>query len=800
MKTNALEDCLEIWGFDKDFTVFADGSTGFGFKLTPRDVSCLANDQKNGLADQLGQFLNGLPVGVDIQFVLEVSSDGRDGIQAHDALTQPTANEIAKALTRQRLVHLHELEARDRLPHQTLYAFVRRSFTGRRETAGFFAKRPGLEPELATQIQATERLRDQIEQGLSLLRLSPAALDARQTAELIYAQWNPNRGVALGEYDPEDTRPHLLFTDAVVERQGFLLGGEEHRVLSLKLLPDTTMACFSSTFAELPPGCRVFLSVHVPDQSKELSDLQTQRRVAFSMAQGKRGVSDIESESKFQDVEAILEEMISSGEKVFRVSLNLVVRGRSQPEVDEKVAEALSVVRELCGAEAMEESLASFPVFCEFAIPNARAKERMRRMKTSNLRDFVPAFGSWPGHSRASILLRSRLGSLVRFDPFSPELTNFNHLISGGSGSGKSFLTNLLLLQMLKEDPKVFFVDIGGSYKKLSDNLSGQFIPLGLGAGLSFNPFDLGPGEVAPSDAKIKFLVGLVELMTKEDDVARLPKLERAVIEESIKQVYESSTSPRLSDLQKVLSTHADVEIRRYGKILSAWCGDSPYGTFVDRPTSLALEKNLVAFDLKGLESYPDLQTVCLYIITDFVWREVQKDISVKKFLVFDECWKLLKSEAGLIFIEEVFRTFRKYNSSAIAISQDMSDFSKSKIASAIMPNCSTKWLLLQNQVDETRMKEMLNLNENEVSLVRSLCQEKGRFSEAFLMTGSDHAVVVIESTPLEYWIATTDPKDLAALRAHARAFPDQTAVEHLRCLAEKFPRGVANDEKNKMA
>ena len=178
---------------------------------------------------------------------------------------------------------------------------------------------------------------------------------------------------------------------------------------------------------------------------------------------------------------------------------------------------------------------------------------------------------------------------------------------------------------------------------------------------------------------------------------------------------------------------------------------------------------------------------MCLYIITDFVWREIQKDKERLKFLVFDECWKLLKSDAGLVFIEEVFRTFRKYYASAIAISQDIDDFAKSKIAGAILPNCAIKWVLMQQSSDPVRVKEALDLNDNEIGLVKSLRQEKGAYSEAFLIAQKDRCVAVIESTPLEYWIATTDPKDLARIEEESRANQGLGAVAVL----SRWPRSI---------
>src|SRR5258708_2626311 len=109
-------------------------------------------------------------------------------------------------------------------------------------------------------------------------------------------------------------------------------------------------------------------------------------------------------------------------------------------------------------------------------------------MKTSNLCDLIPLYGPWPGHERPSVLFRSRMGSLLSLNPFDSSLVNANQLLSGSSGSGKSVLTNILIMQMLKENPKAYFIDIGGSYRKLVENLGGQYVDLGVSDTLSINP------------------------------------------------------------------------------------------------------------------------------------------------------------------------------------------------------------------------------------------------------------------------------------------------------------------------
>ena len=200
-------------------------------------------------------------------------------------------------------------------------------------------------------------------------------------------------------------------------------------------------------------------------------------------------------------------------------------------------------LRDLSGTEGMEETVASFEIFKELSIPNARGTIRKKRLKTSNLADFIPIYGPWRGHKQASLLLKSRRNSLVAFDPFSQDLTNYNQIISGGSGSGKSFLANTLLLQMMKENPKVYIVDIGGSYKKLCNNLDGQYVPLEVNTDIAINPFDLPADDEKPSSQKIKFILGLVELMTKENDASGLNKLQRSELEEAC--LLYTSPSPR---------------------------------------------------------------------------------------------------------------------------------------------------------------------------------------------------------------------------------------------------------------
>ncbi len=799
--TNAtLANRLQIWGFEDGVMIFNDFSLGAGFKISALDISCQADDAINSLKEQIRQFLNGLPAGLSLQFMQEIVPGNLEVIANHERTAGHNLLELTHEIVKERVEKFSAMDAQGELPKQNLFLFVRKSFDQKVESQGrlaFWRKQAGAlkEDHLKAEVRSFGRVIENLTSALSTLGTESQKLNEKEVFRLLYDQWNPDRQVTAQEMSTHDLRDQIILTDAVLGTDHFSLGRTYHKVLSLKLLPEQTYSSMIEILKSLPFDSRLYLSVEAQDQSKEISTLQLQRRMAYASVVGKKGVADLEAQAKLRDIEAILEEMIQGVEKVFKFSLNVLLRSQGTDELESQVAETLQRIREMNGAETMLETVAAFDIFSDFALPNAKTKERVIKVNTSVLSDFIPLYGNWKGHSTPRVLMRTRDGGLLPFDPFSGELTNSNMIVSGGSGAGKSYFANSLISQMLKEGPKVFILDIGASYRRVCENLNGQYIEMGIKTNIAINPFSMegiDMNDTESLDRKLKFLVALVEIMTKEQGRPGLGRLERAEVEKSIKDVLENENQPRLSHLMERLSNHEAPEIKRLGRILSLWCGDSPFGKFVDRPTTVSMNKDVVCFDLKALDAHPDLQSVCLFLITDLIWREVQKDRTQMKFTIFDECWRLLQDESASSFIGDVFRTFRKYRASAIAISQTMDDFSKSKIASAIMPNSSIKWLLRQKGADQESLKSALQLNEREMSLVSSLRSEKGKFSEAFLMAEDKRQVVRIESTPLEYWLFTSDPADLGMIekvKTQNTAFSD---LEVLRFCANLYPEGAS--------
>ena len=82
-----------------------------------------------------------------------------------------------------------------------------------------------------------------------------------------------------------------------------------------------------------------------------------------------------------------------------------------------------------------------------------------------------------------------------------------------------------------------------------------------------------------------------------------------------------------------------------------------------------------------------------------------------------------------------------------------------------------------------------------------SFKQKIGYFSETYLLSGQNNrSVVTVEPTPLELWLATTNPRDLKVIEAEKELHPEKSQLEILKSLAERFNHGIQNNSEYRAA
>jgi len=509
--------------------------------------------------------------------------------------------------------------------------------------------------------------------------------------------------------------------------------------------------------------------------------------------------SDLESESKLSSTEELIRELLNTGQRIYAAQMNVILRADATPEgakkLNRQVREVLSRFRGLQGAEGLEEGVGAWKI-TKGNLPAAPVSlERARKMKTNNLADFLPVYGPREGDADPVVIFRNRLNGLVSYDNFSPTLSNYSSLVTGSSGAGKSFLNNAILLQEFARGLRVFIIDIGGSYKKLTEALGGQYLEVDLSDKYRLNPFDIPNPREEPSNQKIKSLLAVIESMVSENEKSKLPKLDRALLEKALIELYKSRRAkgevPTLSDLARYLSAFEEDSMRAISKMLYLWTGERPYGRLLDGQGSLKTGGSICTFDLKGLSSYPDLQSVMILILTDFILAQLTAEKEFRARIIIDEAWELLKSEAAANFMELSVRTLRKVGrgSGITFITQGVEEIVASPIGAAILNNTATKFIMLQRG-DTEILRRTLKLNNQEVALIHSLGQKKGEYSEGFMIVGDHRQVVRIYPSPIEYWLSTSDAQDnlhIEALKKNGLSMMD--AVEKA---ASTYPHGIS--------
>lgn len=822
----SLAEELPYWDFfdgPRPHAVLTDGSLVSGLRASLVDIECLSDEAINQFTQGLRSALNSVAEGVSVQFVLSVRSDFSKMLDLHEKGKAATIHPLVKSIADRRENELRGAVEQAELYRPELFIYLRVPPIATKRPGVFKRKEEFSEAAQSSHQETVDALGQSVDgliSSLQSLGIATRVMSREEMLANIYQYLNPKRsrtepapkvttpeGPILDRELVEDVdwlavqspREQLVFGDLMIGMEQFTLDSHYHRIVTLKTLPEATFAGQLSNFLRLPFHYDLILSFDVPPQAAEMAKLQQRRKMAHAMAATSGGkASDLESESKLSSAEELIRELLNTGQRIYAAQMMVVLRAEAKPEgskqLNRQVGEVLARFRALQGAEGLEESIGAWKVVKGLLPAAPVAQERARKIKTNNLADFLPVYGHREGDSDPAVIFRNRLNGLVGYNPFDPGLPNYNCLVTGSSGAGKSFLNNCILLQELARSLRVFIIDIGGSYQKLTEALGGQYLEINLSDRYRINPFDIPNFEDGPSNQKLKSLLAVIESMVAEDDSSKLPKLDRVLLEREIIDLYKarqkSGAVPVLSDLMERLSRSKESSLLNIAKMLSMWTGDRPFGQLLDGHGSLRTDAPICTFDLKGLSSYPDLQSVMILLLTDFILTQVEHDRSSKKRIILDEAWALLKSPAAAGFMEYCARTLRKTGSGITFITQGIEEIVASNIGPAILNNTATKFVLLQRG-DSKILKNTLKLNSQELSLIHSLQQRKGEFSEGFMLEGDHRQVVRICPGPFEYWLSTSDAADnqyLADLRAGGLSLV--AAIERA---AAEYPNGVAH-------
>lgn len=373
-------------------------------------------------------------------------------------------------------------------------------------------------------------------------------------------------------------------------------------------------------------------------------------------------------------------------------------------------------------------------------------------------------------------------GLPVLHNPFAPEMENANTLLLAPSGGGKSFLQKLLELRQAVEPihvegvgfvyPDVLVIDPENEQLRLAAALGSdaQVVPIRMGGDTFLNPFDV-PGQSAEDDLEgasvfddhiSGTLLPLMQIMLVEKPGDVLHVDEVGALDQAIRDTYThcAPSTPLLADLLFTLQhmpENADAD--RMATRLRQYVTGSYKGLFT-KPTNVNLQRRFVIFATRDVPER--LQPVVTQLITTYLWNVVRR-VSKPRLLVVDEAGSILQYPEGGAFLNKLAMRARKYWLAVTFILQTIDQARRSPYGEGIIKNCATVIIKKQRE-SAAEAAAMFHLDRLQGAFIAN-CQR----DEALLLTPFGRVEIVIEASPGEHQLATSNPAEVAAIEALER-------------------------------
>lgn len=378
-------------------------------------------------------------------------------------------------------------------------------------------------------------------------------------------------------------------------------------------------------------------------------------------------------------------------------------------------------------------------------------------------------------------------------------IENYNAFIIGPSGSGKSFFTNWYVSRCYYAGEHVFIIDKGDSYEGLcsvireeSGGRDGIYYSWSAEHPYSFAPFKgCRSWRDDPEGRGMTFIMALVRIMWEPAggwDSVRVNILHE-IIAGFIDGLSPEVEEPVFDDFLRYLGSNVSARIdtpEAAGPLLvggakvtremfdiGAMCiALSPYGLsgrfgflLNNRQAPDLFSSRFVVFEVDAVSEIDEtLYRLCTFCIINAFERKMRSDSDAFRLLFIEEAWQAIASESTAEYLRGLWKTARKYHTSATVVTQQVSDVISSEvIKDAIIGNSPVK-ILLDQQSNSACFDDIVNLtglSPVDQALVRSVGRNlppDARYREVFItLGGKKSGVYALEVSEEEALVFESD-------------------------------------------
>ena len=407
--------------------------------------------------------------------------------------------------------------------------------------------------------------------------------------------------------------------------------------------------------------------------------------------------------------------------------------------------------------------------------------------------------------------INKQTGLPLIFDNFSSTLTNYNMIIFGKSGSGKSVtIKTIMARSAILMGVENMVLDAEGEYVVVADALRGINVDISPTSDTIINIFDIETeivkDEITGRDKTVlnvenkvedvtQALLTMARGATKSEDVNELTKqIIAEIVAEEYKargitgdpeSLYQDSTDglARVKKEMPTISSWYDRLVRKNEentidtyqyhfdyliKVMKQYCrkfnGQMAY--FDGQSTFELLEScPFININISKLEER-FARPLAQQILLSWIWEkyvkknsEDKKKARAKRVLV-DEAWMLLGYPEAVDFLNTMARRARKRNVSLTVVSQKFQDFYENKACQAVLTSAETKLFLAQDKSEIEYLKEVFKLSEGEARFLITCSRGEG-----LIKIGYTSAVIAINPTQREFEFVETNLQKIMEMK-----------------------------------
>lgn len=432
----------------------------------------------------------------------------------------------------------------------------------------------------------------------------------------------------------------------------------------------------------------------------------------------------------------LIDDVIGNDQKLYYITFTVCLFADSKEELDENTKTLVSIAnKHLCPIKTLdfqqEQGLNDSLPLC------IRSLEVKRLYTTQSASVFIP-YTSLELYQKEGVFygLNQISNNMILYSRLSGR--NYNGLIFGESGTGKSFAAKSEMVSVLLRSDKnvVCVIDPEAEYVGLAKALKGKVVDLSPGSQTYVNPLDMDidyDGESDPVGMKVEYIISMIEIMLGQG--RSIDPQAKTVVTRCVNAIYrpyldqmaklksagsditcDKEAMPTLNDLYNELLVQPEPEAHTMASILEVYVQGS-FATFAHR-SNIETDKNFVVYNIRNLGT--GMKDLGLHVCLNDIWNKMieNRKKGLWTWIYIDEFYLLLQSDSAAKFLMQVWKRARKWHGVPTGIMQNTEDLLRSADSRNIINNTSFVMMLSLPKLDRTNLGDLLQIPDSQLEYI----------------------------------------------------------------------------------